>query len=306
MSIAWRLAQRGVAVAVFDKGRIGGEASWAGAGMLAPGGEYTAHSRWAELGVESLKLYPDFVAELQAESGAGIDFRKCGASEIAFTDDDGDRLHSRALAQAFIGIRTERVSGRELFYPEDSLVNPRDVLHALRIACERRGVEFREHHPVSTVSKVEGAVVIAAGAWSGEFELIPERAFPVRGHLVSYASPSSPGGPGPILRSGSTYIIHRANGITIAGSTLERVGFDRAVDAALVADIDRRARELMPSLGEPKDAWIGFRPATESLEPQLGRVPGTEVFYAYGHYRNGILLAPVTAKIMGDMILTAN
>jgi glycine oxidase len=294
MSIAWRLAQYAIDVTVFDKGKIGAEASWAAAGMLAPGGEYTVRSHWSDLAIESLVLYPAFVRELEEESGIAIDFRICGAVERALPNEHAEQ------AQA-MGIRSERLSDREVFFPDDAVVNPRDIMAALRVACERRGVDLRENQ---VAGDIKGPWVIAAGAWSSSIgaPVRLEPSFPVRGHLVSY---HSIGPPGSILRSGPTYILDRANGVTIAGSSVERVGFDRVVDPAIVADIDRRAHELIPNLGEPQSAWIGFRPATESLEPEIGQIPGTEIFCAYGHYRNGILLAPVTARIIAEQVRNA-
>jgi glycine oxidase len=293
LSIAWELAKLGIPVTSYDRGRTGREASWAGAGMLAPGGECTERTRWLDLALESLALYPDFVRQLQEESGLRIDFRICGAVETA---DSG--LDTRAESQQALGIRSERISDHERFFPDDAVVDPRDILAALVIACRNRGVEIIENHPVE---KIEGPAVIAAGAWSGSIQAgVPlEPTFPVRGHLISYANPRPPG---PIRRSGHTYLLDRASGITIAGTSVEQVGFDREIDPATVADIDRRARAVRPELGPILDAWIGFRPATASLQPEIGRIPGTDIFRAYGHYRNGILLAPVTAKLIaGEM-----
>lgn len=292
MSIAWRLAQHGLRVEVFDAGRIGGEASWAGAGMLAPGGEVDGPTSLGKLTVEGLKLYPDFVAELQSESGCEIDFAQCGAIERAADD-------SRAQAQAAIGIRSQRINPREIFYPDDAVVDPRDVVRALRVICERQGVSLHENTPVT---KIEGPAVLAAGAWSSLIETpMPIRAsFPVRGHLVSYRM--EPGSLPHILRSGHTYILQRKSGLTIAGSETERVGFDRTLRPEIVADIDARARAIVPELPPPHESWLGFRPATESLDPEIGMLPGTNIFLAYGHYRNGILLAPMTAKLAVEQL----
>jgi glycine oxidase len=287
MSIAWRLVQRGLKIEIFDAGRVGGEASWAGAGMLAPGGEVDGASQLSQLTIDSLKLYSGFVHELEAESGVPIDFRQCGA--IEYTADD-----RRAEAQAALGIRSRRLNAREVCYPDDAVVDPRDVVRALRVACERRGVTIHEYQ---RVTKIEGAAVLAAGAWSSSIETpVPvHAAFPVRGHLVSYQM--EPGSVPRILRSGDTYILQRASGLTIAGSNTEHVGFDRAPNLDVIADIDRRARAVLPELPAPHESWLGFRPATATLEPQIGVLPGTEIFLAYGHYRNGILLAPITAKL---------
>ena len=124
----------------------------------------------------------------------------------------------------------------------------------------------------------------------------------MRGHLVGFDL--EPGSLGPILRQGHTYVIQRSNGFTIAGTSSEQVGFDRQLDPEIVADIRARACELVPRLRsapEPK-AWLGFRPATAGFELSIGRLPDTRLWLAYGHYRNGILLAPATAlRVSRDM-----
>ena len=202
--------------------------------MLAPGGEVDSPTRLARLTAESLKLYPDFVGELESESGCAIDFARCGAIEL--TGDD-----RRMNAQSALGIRSERLNANEVFYPDDAVVDPRDVVRALRVACERRGVEIHENSPVK---KIDGPAVLAAGAWSSMIETpVPIRpAFPVRGHLVSYRMP--PGSVPKILRSGNTYILQRKSGLTIVGSSSERIGFDRTVNSAMVADISTPAAAL--------------------------------------------------------------
>ncbi|MGD0362930.1 MAG: FAD-dependent oxidoreductase [Bryobacteraceae bacterium] len=314
-SIAWRLAQAGAAVTIVEAGAFAGEASWAGAGMLAPGGEFVTRSRWTESALESLALYPAFVEELAGETGVGIDYRRCGALEIARTEDEWRDLLARREAQADLGIRSEVTVGG-VYYPDDALVDPRDVTRALRCACERRGVRICEQTRALAVrltgqrADVEtsgdalsgSAVVLAAGAWSGAVPVngaqgriaIPST-FPVRGHLLGYTL--EPGAVGPILRHGHTYVMQRSSGFTIAGTSSEEVGFNREIDPAVVAGIRARADELLPRLldaGEPT-AWLGFRPAAEGLEPVIGRLPNTCLWLAYGHYRNGILLAPATA-----------
>jgi len=323
-SIAWRLAQAGAAVTLVDAGALGGEASWAGAGMLAPGGEIAGRSRWAEFALESLALYPAFVEDLTSETGLEIDYRRCGAVEIARTEAEWQDLLARRAAQSELGIRAE-LTGDGLFYPDDALVDPRDVTRALRCACEKRGVRIREQTRVLAVRVTEqraevethggvltgSAAVLAAGAWSGAIPVfgrggriaIPA-SFPVRGHLLGYAL--EPGSLGPILRHGHTYVMQRSSGFTIAGTSSEQVGFNRELDPIVVDDIRARAEQLAPRLrlaGEPT-AWLGFRPATEGFEPAIGRVGVTCLWLAYGHYRNGILLAPATASRVAREVIT--
>ena len=321
MSIAWRLAQRGMSVAVYDAGNVGGESSWAGAGMLAPGGETDSVSEFARSLVASNALYPSFVEELTAESGAPIDFRRCGALEFTDTEEEWRSLAARAEIQRELGIRSEVSKPNELFYPDDAVVDPRDVVRALRIACERLGVEIREGEPVQALRAERGAIldprpaacaILAAGAWSSSIAVSVEgeaqqlvRSVPVRGHLVSYQLEKDAAGP--VLRNGATYIVQRSNGLTIGGSTHEHVGFDRSVNPAIVADIERRVVRLLPRLAStPRaSAWLGFRPFTENGEPQTGRLGSTPVYLAYGHYRNGILLAPWIGKTMAEIIASS-
>jgi len=271
-SIAWRLAQAGLRVKIFEAGKFGSEASWAAAGMLTPGTEFQEPSIWADLARESMTLYPAFVDELRAESGLPIDFQM----------DSGE-----------------------------GLVDPRDILRALYAVLTARRVDIRENKPIATLDTHESAaVVIAAGAWSSGISLrhrgqpvpLPE-AFPIKGHLIGYRL--RPGMLGPIRRAGHTYVLQRSNGLVIAGSTEERIGFDRKIDSRICQRLHKRAAALWPELrGKLFDeGWIGFRPATATGLPAIGRVDGTNVWLAYGHYRNGILLAPVTAlKIAAHII----
>ncbi len=332
-SIAWRLAQGGIRVVVHEAGAWGGEASWAGAGMLAPGGEVDSGKGWRGLAARGLDLYGDFVRELEAESGECIDFRISGAVEPAREGAEAAALRERAAVQAALGIPSQAVSAADAgtlapglawqrfaearYYPRDGQVNPRDIMRALRVAIERRGGEIRERSRVEGVDlrgpEVEAAgtraqaAVLAAGTWCGSIAVNgapPLKAsIPVRGHLTGYYL--EPGLLRPLVRHDHTYLLQRSNGFLIAGATEERAGFDREIDGAAVSALTAKARALFPPLpaAGPAEVWNGFRPGTESLEPEVGRVPGTPVWRAYGHYRNGILLAPVTAEIVaGDII----
>ena len=314
-SIAWRLAQAGAAVTLLDAGTLGGEASWAGAGMLAPGGEFAQRSQWAEFALASLAMYPAFVEELKTETGLPIDYRTCGEIEIARNDTEWQELRARSAAQQEAGIRSE-FTERGLFYPDEAVVDPREVMAALRCACQRCGVEIREHTRAEAVRAADGrtevqtssgkltasAAVLAAGAWAGEIPVYGPQgkietpaSFPVRGYLLGFSLP--PGSMGAVLRHGHTYVTQRSNGFTIAGTSSEQVGFNREIDAQVVADIRTRVCDLAPELraaGEP-EIWLGFRPATPGFEPAIGRLPNVPVWLAYGHYRNGILMAPATA-----------
>ena len=312
-SIAWRLAQAGRAVTLFDAGTFGGEASSAGAGMLAPGGEFDQPSPWLDLGIEGLRLYPGFVEELESETGVAIDFRICGAVQLVGNETESEDLPRRAEFQARAGIRSQQIP-EGLFYPGDGYVDPVDLLLALRSACETRGVRISERQPIHEIESGDfGAVVIAAGAWSSQIRVrcqnrplnLPNT-IPIKGHLAGFEMP--PGSLGPIRRRGHTYVLERSSGFTIAGSTEEAVGFDRRVDAETCRDLHCRATEIYPALEslKPAKCWVGFRPKSgEGAGPQIGRVPGTNVWLAYGHYRNGILLTPLTAERVAREIVAA-
>jgi glycine oxidase len=337
-SIAWRLAQRGFETQLIDAGTMGGEASWAGAGMLAPGGELGAQASWAESALESLALYPEFIAGLEEESGVRIDFQRQGAIEMAASAADLEELEARAEAQQGFGIRSSKLTERELagmvlvamsgiagarFYPDDAAVDPRDVMQALRSACVRRGVQIRERLRANAIraGRTSAAVVtsegtmearvavLAAGAWSGLIAADPHRlppSFPVRGHLIGFRLPA--GSVAYMLRCGHTYMLQRSNGFTIAGSSSEQVGFDRRLDPGILQDIHARAGKLLPMLAnrQPDDAWLGFRPGIEGDCPVVRRIEGTTVWLAYGHYRNGILLAPATARKVAAEIMASS
>lgn len=313
-AIAWELVQRGRQVCLTDAGTFGGEASSAAAGMLAPGGEFPQASAWAQLALQSRRVYPRFVHQLESVSRLTIDFRECGALELAYSPSDWTALQSRVQAQEAYGIsatpveparyvsgvNTEGLYGA-MHYPEDAVVDPLHLIRALRVACEQAGVQIQEHHPVSTLPDT-GPVILAAGAWSGPLLGATGLTLPIKGHLIGYDLPPLP--QRPILRSGHTYLLQRASGFTIAGSDEEPGQFDKQVDPERVEALRRQAGAIWPPLAqqEPVRAWTGLRPATVSGEPQLQRCPGTNIWTAFGHYRNGILLAPVTAQLIADAV----
>jgi glycine oxidase len=303
-SIAWRLAQASAEVKLIDAGRFGGETSSAGAGMLAPGGEFDRPSAWFDLGLEGMRMYPAFVDELRSESQMPIDFVRCGCRHFL----PAEQAQARAAFQSAGGIRVEIAPGG-LFYPDAGFVDPIHLLRALRCVTEARGVAIIEHHPVSAIEASEhDALVIAAGAWSQQVQvtshgkpltLPPVK--PIKGHLLGFDLP--PGSLGPMLRREHTYVLQRSNGFTIAGSTEEDAGFDRSVNLGTCEHIHRAAAQLFPALNDltPSKCWIGFRPY--SGEPHIGRLGETNVWLAYGHFRNGILLAPLTAARIAGQIL---
>jgi glycine oxidase len=339
-AIAWLLARAGRSVCLIDAGTLGGEASGAGAGMLAPGGEYKEPSADAHFAIESLAMYPSFVQQLESESARQIDFRKCGAIELAFTTANWSKLRGQADVQRRFGIAVDPicvsalgalVSGLEtkeltgaLFYPKDCCVDPGDLLRALRTACERHKVKILEGSPVDEIEVHEDRVgvhvgqcravarhvVLAAGAWTSGIPItasgrpigIP-RSVPVKGHLVGYSLPAN--SLRPIVRHRHHYLVQRKTGFTVAGASSEWCGFDHTLNPQQCRCIQEGVSSFYTVLRnlEPARRWLGFRPGIEQSSPAIGRITGTNLWVAYGHYRNGILLTPATAHLVASHIL---
>jgi glycine oxidase len=339
-AIAWLLSKSGCSVVLMDAGRFGGEASSAGAGMLAPGGEYREPSPAAQFAIESLAMYPAFVRQLEKDSGVPIDYRNCGAIELAYERERWRALQARASVQRKFGIpvhllcpsslsavapglNSEGLFGA-LYYDKDACVAPADLLRALRELCDRGGVKIMENSPVESIDAERDRVtvriakhhitgrnlVLSAGSWSSLIPLSRSGAptsiptsVPVKGHLAGYQL--SPGSLRPILRHGHHYVVQRRNGFTVAGSSEETCGFNRSVNPERIREIrDEIGSFYTPLLTkEPTREWVGFRPGIEHHGPVISRVPGTKVWLAYGHYRNGILLTPATAHLVSGEIL---
>lgn len=345
LSVAWRAQQRRLSVAVVDAGSLASESSKAGAGMLAPGGEAHRLAPWAKDTVEALRLYPAFVDELRRESGLAIDFRLCGAIDVASTDAAWAALQSRRTIQQQLGISLEEIPEptarrmvpwlrpgdlRALCYPGDAVVDPRTVTAALLrllardqatllgntpiLSIERDPAGYRLRHPQGEIHAT--AVVLAAGAWASTIALPaspdprspsetppPRTAIPIRGHLARCLR--DPGILGPIVREGHLYVFQRNTGELITGSNEEQVGFLRTLNPDAVRDILLRTERLLPGLFPPacaSDAWLGFRPGIEGDGPEVRRLAPDRIWLAYGHYRNGILLAPHTAATIAREI----
>jgi glycine oxidase len=277
--------------------------------MLAPGGEIDSEPELAAMALRSLAMYPEFVRDLEEDSGLPIEFRQCGAIEIGVEDD-------KARRQAALGIPSEpcqHAHQAARWYPGDAVVDPLSINEALLAACRNRGVEIHEHEPVTEICAdgvrtqkghyASDRVLIAAGAWSSALCAGLPRSYPVRGHLLAWEM--EPGLVPAILRKGPTYLFQRESGTVIAGSSMEDAGFDRTIDKAVIEDLHKRAASLLPELAgvKPSNEWNGLRPAADS-GPVVGRHKDTNIWTAYGHFRNGILLMPDTAqRIAADFSL---
>jgi glycine/D-amino acid oxidase-like deaminating enzyme len=305
-SIAWRLARNHLRVLLCDARTIGSEASSAAAGMLAPGGEFDDPSM-LDLATRSLASYPDFIRSIEADSGLPIEFRQTSALEIVLTG--AAPLSSDQLRALVPLVRRDAIGA--IYYPNEAIIDPAALMRSLRAACLARGVCIQEESPVKSISATASGVqvsnhtarfaVLAAGAWSSSIAITIDRepysiprTFPIKGHLLGYRLPA--GSLATTIRHDHTYILQRADGFTIAGSSTEDAGFDRTIDPTIVSDLTARAGALVPALRDlkPESVWIGFRPATTAPTPHIGRLHSSRLWLAYGHYRNGILLAPAT------------
>lgn len=339
-SIAWRLAQAGMRVAVIERGNIGREASHAAGGMLAPLAEADAANDFFHLAVASRAMYADFARELKEASGIDIEYRTEGTLYLSLTEEDDEELDHRWQWQHAAGLNIKRLNASgvrklepllnerlrwALKFPDDHQVNNRQLTVALHSAAQKAGVEFRtqlaadrimtKNRRAMGVRTVRGEirskiVIIAAGSWSswlkedGENSRPAFQTEPVRGQMISVEMPQPP--ISHVIYSRRSYLIPRLGGFLIAGSTSERVGDDKRVTAGGVASIIKRASEVLPCFREAaiQETWAGLRPGSPDDLPILGADPHTSgLIYATGHYRNGILLTPVTAKAISELVL---
>jgi glycine oxidase len=327
-AIAWRLAQAGAAVKVLERAELRHSATWAAAGMLSPFGEVT-HPSFLELTNASRDLYDSFISELTEASGVNVEFGAPGKLEFAFTDGELTRLqqkHSPVLrresALALEPAVSPVIAGAVL-YPRDAFVDNRALGQALAAAAERAGATLRWGASASALdfsgSTLRGVVlesgerigctrvVLCAGAWSAQLTGVawPLPVTPVKGQMVALRSRLKLRH---MLQYAHCYIIPRSHNRVLVGATVERVGFDAKTTTQGVESMLSAARELVPGLADAEllEAWTGFRPGTPDDLPILGAEPMLAgLVYATGHYRNGILLAPITAQLITELITGA-
>jgi glycine oxidase len=330
LTIAWRAAQRGLRVVVLERGEPGGGASWVAAGMLAPVTEATLIERDVlRLGLASAEAYPSFVEELRQISGVDPGYLPWGMLLVARDRDEAEALERELEMRRGLGLTVERLRPTEaralepalaptmrlaLNMAGDHAVDPRRLTAALVKAVRSVGVELRLGCQVAALEdgvrlasgEHVGAeqVVLAAGAWSDAIAGVPEQArvpvHPVKGQILRMHDPAGPGLVGRVVRMTSGYLVPRGDGRYVLGATMEERGFDTTVTAGAVFELLRDASELVPGISELviDEIIAGLRPATPDNAPAIGpsAIPG--LHWAVGHYRNGILLAPITAEII--------
>lgn len=341
LATAWRAAQGGAAVTLVDPAPASGASSVA-AGMLTPVSELSyGEEPLLRLGLASRDRYGAFAAELAEATGLDTGYRDDGTLQVAFDADDLKVLEDLRAFQESLGIPVEALTGREcrraepmlapgvrggLLAPEDGSVDPRRLAPALLAAGERLGVRLVrrraegllvERDAAAGVRLDDGAeiradrVLLAAGPWSGDLEGLPAGTVPpvrpVKGQVIRLRTPV------PFLRrttrglvkGSSVYLVPRADGEIVIGATQEELGFDTRVTAGGLWELLRDARELLPGLTELEFAEVtaGLRPGSPDNAPLMGPTGLPGLYLGTGHFRNGILLAPVSADALAAMLL---
>jgi glycine oxidase len=332
-AIARELARRGVGVRVFEARTVGTGASHASAGILAPYIEGHDRGPLFELGLRSLAMYDAFVRDVSAESGLEVEYRRCGTLEVATDDASAARLVEAARtdpALAWLDAAAARdaepalatsIHGAALAIDHGYVAVPA-LVEALTWAALRHGARIEASHRVTAIQlhdddvsiRTEDGtswsgshVVLAAGSWAGQLRIEGQpaiRVHPVRGQSLRLRWQGEP--LRHVVWGEACYVVPWQDGTVLVGATVEDVGFDERTTAAGVRDLLDAACDLLPEAWRATflEARVGLRPATSDLLPVIGQPDGvSRATYATGHYRNGILLAPLTAELVADLIV---
>jgi len=316
LSLAIELRKKSWSVLVVERGELGREASYAAAGMLAATGDEIP-PLLSSLAAESARIYPEFVHELQDESGVKIDFREFGTillSRNGQFPNGCERLSPESLHALECALRPGNLN---CAYLGERSVDPRTLMQALVKATHHRGIDIASGSEVEEVlvksGRVAGVrtqrasysssvVMNCAGAWAGAVGMHKFPVRPVKGQMLGVV-----GGPElkHVIRAENVYLVPRSDGRVVIGSTLEEAGFNKQTDVATIEGLLRSAIELVPALTKARqhETWAGLRPGTPDNLPILGESPTKGYFLATGHYRDGILLAPATARVMTEAIV---
>jgi glycine oxidase len=341
LSIAWRLAQAGCPVTVYDRAQAGHGASWAAAGMLAAAVETEpGEEKLLALTLESQKRWPRLAREIEVASGISIGYRDEGTIVVALTRDDAEQLRFSYEFQRSLGLDIDWLSGVEarrrephlrpgisgaVLSPKDHQVDNRLLGSALAQAARRAGVVLHEHCPVREVELSGGRargvvtdqgsdpadiVVLAAGAWSREIAGIPASYLPpvrpIKGQMLALSMDPA----APLVRHviwlPRGYLVPRLDGRLIVGATVEERGFDNRLTAGGLLALIEGAWRAVPAIEElpVAETWVGFRPGSRDDAPMLGPSGIDQLVVATGHHRNGILLTPITADAISGYVLT--
>lgn len=344
LGIAWRLAQAGCSVAVYDRAEAGRGASWAAAGMLAAAVETEpGEEALLALTLESQRMWPDFARELEAASGISIGYRDEGTIVVALTRDDAEQLRFTFDFQRSLGLDLKWLSGAEarrrephlrpgiagaVFSSRDHQVDNRLLVAALGKAAGKSGAVVYEHDAVREVEISRGRVtaalterrreaadviVLAAGAWSREIGGIPKLHLPpvrpIKGQMLALSmDPANPLLHHVVWLPRGGYLVPRRDGRLVVGGTVEERGFDDTITAGGLLALIEGAWRAVPGIEElpVAETWVGFRPGSRDDAPMLGPSGIDGLVIATGHHRNGILLTPMTAEAVSAFALTGH
>ncbi|HMD31182.1 MAG TPA: glycine oxidase ThiO [Candidatus Acidoferrales bacterium] len=332
-SVAHELARRHLRVLALDRQEPGKEASWAAAGMLTPAAESSEAQPLVPFANASMALYPQFVEQIEQTSGMPAGYRRGGALEVFFGSGADERLREWLTRLRAAGFTPQTLNAAELrgmepalaedaaagaYLPDEGSVDNRLLTKAVAKAAEREGVEFRVGDAVTRIATsgarvtgvetqrerlAAGRVVIAAGCYTAQIEGAERYAptIPARGQMAALRPSSMP------LRHvvrGPSYLVPRGDGRLLVGATVEHAGFEKVTTAAGIGGLLNDAVRMVPGLaGAPiVETWCGLRPDTPDHLPVLGPADIEGLWFATGHFRNGILLAPATARALGEWI----
>lgn len=345
LAIGWRLARAGLAVALFDRDRVGHSASWASAGMLSPLAEVQFEEEdLLHLGLKGLSVYPEFVGELEAETGCCVGYRRDGVLIVGITQDDLEYLKFRFRYQRDLGLPVTYLSGDEarerephlsaqvsaaVWCPGDHQVDNRRLVMALKKGLVAAGGEVFEEMGVDELlidgTRVRGVrvgeeifegdtVVLASGCWSRLIPGLPDcvrpPVRPVRGQIMRLTMTedfalNTMVWYSRVATSTVAYLVPKDNGHLVLGATSEEMGFDEDVTAGGMFELLRAAWEVLPGVYDLPliESAAGLRPGSRDDAPILGETPIAGLIMATGHYRKGILLTPLTALSIAEVIL---
>ncbi len=323
LTIARELHRRGErSIAVVDQGIIGNEASWAAAGMLAPNIEAHRSVEFCRVCSDSLALYPGFISDLQAETDIAIDFNTNGILLVSFNEDPLPENSGKTLSRTEINHLEPRVSPNVrdgVLFPNEGQVDNRILLKALRRYAVINDIRLFENTQITELlvkdGRAQGAVgptarfsaastIVATGAWTSLITISgkpsPFEIKPVKGQMIALNSSIDLSH---VIFSPRGYLVPRSAGKILVGATVENTGFDKRFTPDAARELHVAAAEMVPDLASAKivDQWAGLRPHAPNGTPIIGPVPDVrDLYLATGHFRNGILLAPLTAAYIAD------
>ena len=345
LGIGWQLVKAGCTVSIYERDQAGRAASWAAAGMLAPHAEVHFEERaLLRLGVQSCRMYPEWVAELEADSQTSVGYRAEGTLIVGVDRDDARELEHLYESQQLLDLKVEWITGAEaremepllspkitaaIWSRDDHQVDNRAMVEALIQAYQNASGILHENTPVDKIEIVDGkaegiwvkgnleeadVIVLAAGCWSNDIDGLPKAVRPpvrpVKGQMLALQMEE-----GIVLQKviraprakypTDVYLVPKDDGRLVIGATNEEMDFDTRLTAGGLFELLRGTWEAVPGIYDLPvlETWTGLRPGSRDNAPILGETSVENLIMATGHYRNGILLTPVTAREIASLIL---